>query len=240
MKILLFAALLFASKPFPEPPRDYVHNEGVVSADSERRLSEMLRGVEQLSHKQFVVALFRSLDGENLEEYSNKLFRHWKIGDAQRNDGLLYALFLDDRKWRVEVGYGLEGTLTDLQAAELGRLALPYFKRGDFAGGIETSVEALAAVLDGSRKAPPLRERRPPQVYRRQEEIPAGVVILMVLIFAGLIVLLSLFGGTRTYGRRRYYYSSGGWSSGGGGFSSGGGFSGGGGSSGGGGASGGW
>ncbi len=64
-----------------------------------------------------MIAIFRSLEGESLEDYSNRLFKHWKIGDAKKNDGVLLALFKEDRKWRVEVGYGLEGVLTDLEAA---------------------------------------------------------------------------------------------------------------------------
>src|SRR5438105_2765700 len=113
--VLLLASplALQAKKPLPPSPDGYVYNEGVVSPSTEQRLSRRLRGVEERTGHQLVVALFQSLDNESLEDYANRLFREWKIGSKKKDDGLLFTLFKDDRRWRVEVGYGLEGTLTD-------------------------------------------------------------------------------------------------------------------------------
>ncbi len=235
LSLLLWPAALWAAKPIPPAPPSYVHNEGVVSPEAEARLAQTLRGFEQATGHQFAVALFQSLDGEALEDYSNRLFRAWKIGDAKRNDGLLFCLFQQDRKWRVEVGYGLEGTLTDLQAGAIAReQAVPYFKNGDFDGGVQAVVEGLSARLQGQ----PLPARAD----------KGGRSDLIIIIFFGvLLAILSwvrqmAFGGY-CVGRRSGgycrggFFPGGGWSGGSGGF---GGFSGGGGSSGGGGASGGW
>ncbi|HVE13197.1 MAG TPA: TPM domain-containing protein, partial [Elusimicrobiota bacterium] len=139
--VILLPAVVWAGKAVPPSPSSYVYNEGVVSAAAEARLSQALGAFERETGHQFVAALFRSLDGESLEDYSNRVFRAWKIGDAKRNDGLLFALYKDDRRWRVEVGYGLEGTLTDLEAAEIARDGVPYFKNGDYDRGVQAVVD---------------------------------------------------------------------------------------------------
>jgi uncharacterized protein len=231
--LLLFPAVLGAAKPLPPSPPSYVHNEGVVSRDCESRLSRALEGVERRTGRQFALALFRSLEGESLEDYSNKLFRAWRIGSAKRDDGLLFCLFLAERRWRVEVGYGLEGTITDAEAARIAREGgVPRFREGDFDGGVEAVVAGLGARLEG--KPPPA-----------PEEGPRGVLIGSMLLCGfvlWLVLLLRLRRAAMPYGiGRRGAGTS--WGGGGGfeGFSGGGGgFSGGGGSSGGGGASGGW
>ena len=134
------ACAAFAAKPIPPSPRAYVHNERVLSAPAAARLSALLAGFQRETGHQFVVALFESLEGESLETYSTALFRAWKIGDAKRNDGLLLALFRKDRLWRVEVGYGLEGVVTDMEAGEIARSqGVPHFKSGDFASGFSPS-----------------------------------------------------------------------------------------------------
>src|SRR3954468_23348612 len=134
---LLCAGLAFAAKPFPPAPRTYVHNEGVISGSTADHIGRRLSALEQKTGHQFVVALFQSLDGDNLEKYSNLLYKEWKIGGKKGNDGLLFLVFQKDRQWRVEIGYGMEGTITDLEAAEIAReFAVPKFKAGDYDGGV--------------------------------------------------------------------------------------------------------
>ena len=255
MKLLLAAALFCAAaKPFPEPPRDYVHNEGVLAAANESILSARLEQIERASGMQFVVAIFQTLDGENLEEYTNKLFRRWKIGDARRNDGVLFAIFVNERKWRVEVGYGLEGRLTDAAAGHIARSeGVPFFQRYDFYGGCRAVIDALYARATGLTKPGPRRAQTvypPPQFYVDTKIVVPlwfAAYALMHIVPICLCVWLSNRYPKRGIGRRRGgRYEA--WISSGGGSSSsssssgggGGGFSGGGGSSGGGGASGGW
>lgn len=222
------ASPAFAAKPFPPPPRDWVHNENVLSPSAERALSETLETLHRSTGRQFVVAAFRSLEGESLEDWTNRLFRAWKIGDEKRDDGLLFCVFVDDRKWRVEVGFGLEGVVTDLQASRAAREAgTPRFKQGDYDGGTLAVAQELSAILRGEHPAPP------PEDPRRGADASGRQALIWLL----LIVFWALSSLPR---RRRYYLGGGGWSSGWGGGGGGGGFSGGGGSSGGGGASGGW
>lgn len=220
---LLLAGGAQAAKPIPAAPSSYVHNEGVVSEPAAERISGLLRQVERSTGRQFVVALFQSLEGENLEAYSNRVFRTWKIGDARRNDGLLFCLFLAERGWRVEVGYGLEGTLTDLEAAEIAReTGVPYFKAGDYDQGVIAVASGLAEKLG-------LQEAAGQKTPRRRKARWFDVVLFLVVL--AFYLLFPRRRGYNIGGRGRH----GGW---GGGF--GGGFSGGGGLSGGGGASGRW
>lgn len=191
------------------------------------RLGRRLAEVERRSGRQFVVALFRSVDGESLEDYTNRLFRSWKIGSAKANDGVLFALYRDDRRWRVEVGYGLEPILTDLEAAEMARAGVPAFQAGDYARGVSAVVEPIAARLESGEA--------PNRGAGAQDKDLAKILLVLAIL---AVMLITPTGRTILY--YLFFFSSG-WSSGGGGSSGdGGGFSGGGGSSGGGGASGGW
>ncbi len=238
--LLLWPAAAQAAKAIPSSPASYVHNENVVSSTAEQSLSQALRDVEQKTGHQFAVALFESLESESLEDYSNKVFRAWKIGDAKRNDGLLFCLYKNDRRWRVEVGYGLEGTLTDLEAAEIARNGVPFFKRGDLDGGVLAVVAGLAAKLEG-KAAPAAANSVAPAL-----DLALWFKILLVFLIIGMPILQYFMAWTlgpraRRSGASFIDFTGGGGFGGGGDWSSGGGgFSGGGGSSGGGGASGGW
>lgn len=232
---VLLASAAWGAKAIPPSPRSYVHNEGVISAGAEARLSAALRGVEQATGHQFVAALFQSLDGESLEDYTNKVFRAWKIGGKKGDDGLLFCLYKGERRWRVEVGYGLEGTLTDLQAAELARVGIPFFQRDDFDSGVQAVVDGLKTRLEGG-PAPRRHAGRDPT----PDWIAALIVFIALLVwfflrFEGVSGSSSIRGGGWSSGSSWDSGSS--WSSD---DSDSGGFSGGGGSSGGGGASGGW
>lgn len=221
----------------------------MISAAAEAELSRRLAALEAETGRQFAVALFQSLEGESLEEYANRLFRHWKIGRAKKNDGLLFCLFVKERRWRVETGFGLEGVLTDLEAAALvEEHAVPHLKSGRVDQGVSAAVSAFAAKL-GSGGAP-LRGTRRPRSARNIGDLDSETLATLVLagVFAVLFLAFAMGGFSTALGRRRRrhgwgYGSSSSWDWGGGGFlGSGdfGGFSGGGGSSGGGGASGSW
>jgi len=202
--------------------------------------------LEQKSGIQLVVATVRSLGGQEIEPYANELFRAWKLGEKSKNNGVLLLVAPNERRVRIEVGYGLEGTLTDaLSKVIIANAIAPRFKAQDFGGGISRGVDDIITVLttDASEW-----QKRPSLRLDHQENVdPTGWILIAGLI--GLIVLLTISSGFRWFffnvllnvmlssGGRSY----GGGYSGGGGFSGGGGgFSGGGGSSGGGGASGSW
>ncbi|MCC0037414.1 MAG: YgcG family protein [Brucellaceae bacterium] len=238
-----------------------VDNAGLIDAATETALTARLAAFEEKSSDQIVVATIPGLGGEAIEPYANRLFRTWGLGQAGEDNGILLLVARDDRKMRIEVGYGLEGTLTDLHSKLIiENTMVPAFRAGDFSGGISRAVDDIILVLEGNAEELEARARR-------NQEADDGVpplVILFIFVWCCLFFgsfafafLAPIFGRKLGPGRYKWLgvevsYSSGssssrrsgsGWSSGGSsGWSSGGGggFSGGGGSSGGGGASGGW
>ena len=231
-----------------------VDTAGMLSPAAEAELDAALAAFEAKSSDQLVVVTIPGLDGAVLEDYANGLFRHWQLGQARQNNGVLLLIAQADRKVRIEVGYGLEGTLTDaLSRLIIETVIVPNFRKGDFEAGIVQGASQIAGVLSGDSAE--LEERA-----RRNAVQPGGdpaewiitVIVGLWICFVIGSILFSFL--AQAYGRRlgpgRYEWlgtefdtrpssgsgSGGGWSSG----SSGGGFSGGGGSSGGGGASGGW
>jgi uncharacterized protein len=214
----------------------------VVSADLERKLADL----EQKSGIQLVVATVPSLGGEEIEPYANELFRAWKLGEAQKNNGVLLLVAPKERRVRIEVGYGLEGTLTDaVSSIIISNAIAPRFKAGDFNGGLTRGVDDIITALttDSAEWKPKPRDTRAePEASLLDAIAPLLIFLFIVFVLTrigrrggGNVVFIPMgIGGG--YGRGGF--GGGGGFSGGGGF--GGGFSGGGGSSGGGGASGGW
>ena len=216
-------------------------------------LDAKLAALETQSRRQMVVVTVPSLGGEDIQDYGVKLGRAWGIGDKKLNDGLVMIVAPTERKVGIEVGYGLEGIVTDAIAGLIIRHDMtPRFKSGDYAGGINAGVDNLIAQLrlpdDEARAVAAQAKVR----YAREQgpHFDAGSVVFIIifLLFFVLPFLRLLRGGGRRYGGGVMILPmggfGGGWGGGGGGGDwgggGGGGLSGGGGSFGGGGASGGW
>src|SRR6202451_3094511 len=135
---------------FPQLTGRVVDQAGVMSADSRSALETKLKDLEDKSSIQLVVATVKSLQGSDIETYANELFRAWKLGQAQKNNGVLLLVAPNEHKVRIEVGYGLEGTLTDaLSSVIISTAIIPQFKSGDFSGGIARGVDGIISVLNG-------------------------------------------------------------------------------------------
>jgi uncharacterized protein len=207
----------------------------VTSADLERKLADL----EQKSGIQLVVATVPSLGDEEIESYANELFRYWKLGETKKDNGALLLIAPKQRRMRIEVGYGLEGTLTDaISSLIIGNAIAPRFKAGDFNGGVTRGVDDIITTLTTDSA-----EWKPKQTDMRAEhEATLLDAIAPFLIFLFVMFVLSRISRRGGGGNVIFIPMGGGFGGGfgGGGFGGGGGFSGGGGSSGGGGASGGW
>ena len=233
---------------FPQLTGRVVDQAGVISADSKTKIEAKLSDLEDKSGIQLVVATVKSLEGGDIETYANQLFRTWKLGEAQKNNGVLLLVAPNEHKVRIEVGYGLEGTLTDaLSSVVISSAIIPRFKAGDFSGGIERGVDGIISILSGDTAD------WQPKVNVRQDDPAADFGQIFPFLFFLLIIFIFWYltrnsggpgGGMTRRGGGPVFIPYGGssWGGGGGGFSGGfgGGFSGGGGSSGGGGASGSW
>lgn len=208
-------------------PTGYVNDRAnILSAATVRDLERQLRDFEASDSTQLVVLTVPSLQGEVLEEYSLRVAQSWGIGQRGRDNGALLLIAAQDRAMRIEVGYGLEGRLTDLLA---GRIIddeiIPRFRSGDFDGGVQAGVAAMIQAVRGEY-----------QGSGRSGDQPDRFGWLVLLLFLGPWLALT---SRARRGRRGGIWYGGGF--GGGGFGGGGGgFSGGGGSFGGGGASGRW
>ena len=251
----LVAALLFfplsvcaqqdadaSAPPFPELSGPVVDGAQVLPEEVKDALTQKLLAYDQGSGNQLVVVTVPTLDGYPLDEWGYQLGRHWGIGRKGANTGALLLVDTGERKLRIEVGYGLEGTLTDALSDDIIRNTIvPHFKQGDVPGGISAGVDAILAVLGGQVQEVQQQHRK---------DASSTIFLVMFLIFilmrvfaagywarpsGGLFWLWLLLASS---GGRRGGWGGGGW--GGGGFGGGGGFSGGGGSFGGGGASGSW
>lgn len=244
LALLLSVGLAALAANFPALTGRVVDQADVIGAPARADLESKLADLESKSGIQLVVATVKSLEGQEIEPYANELFRTWKLGEKTKNNGVLLLVAPTEKRVRIEVGYGLEGTLTDaLSKVIIANAITPRFKTGDFAGGITRGVDDIVTVLTTNSSD---WEKRP-SLRVDSEPASAPVNWLVVVIVVGVIGLMIVSPGFRWMvfamlmsGRSGGSGGMGG-GLGGGGFSSGGGgFSGGGGSSGGGGASGSW
>ncbi|NMT64491.1 TPM domain-containing protein [Marinobacter orientalis] len=232
---LIFQATAVAqSTPeFPELTGRVVDQADMLPQQVEANLSEMLKAHEQSTTEQVVVVTLPDLQGYAIEDYGYQLGRHWGIGQEGEDNGALLIVAEDERQIRIEVGYGLEGRLTDAASSTIiNQIITPAFRQGDFASGIANGAAAMVQVLGGEPLAVPASEGS-----RAEEGKPHPA--LGILFF--IIILLAFFGSGRR-GRSAILAGAllGGLGGGRGGGLGGGGFGGGGGGFGGGGASGGW
>jgi uncharacterized protein len=241
---------LAAAFDFPPLTGRVVDQAGVMDAQSRADVETKLKNLEDKSSIQLVVATVTSLQGSDIETFANELFRYWKLGEAQKNNGVLLLVAPAEHKVRIEVGYGLEGTLTDaLSSVIIQSAIIPRFRTNDFSGGIERGVDGIISVLSGDTSD------WQKKVAVRTDDSGGIFNALIPILFFGLFwfVFTSVVrmhrgpsGRYVTRGGRTVFvpYPGSSWGGGfgssdsGGGFD--GGFSGGGGSSGGGGASGSW
>ncbi|MDB6114968.1 MAG: hypothetical protein JWQ62_1913 [Lacunisphaera sp.] len=245
---LLFESGLAAAERIPPAPASYFNDyAGAVSAGAADDMNRQLQQYERDSSNQLLVVVYRKMESDSsVEDYTVRVAEAWKVGQKGRNNGAVLFVFKDDHKLYIQVGYGLEPTLTDARAHEIVENILkPRFRQGNFEAGLREAVDAMIAATKGEYQG----TGRTHGSTSRSPGFGGGNVFFILLI--GLFVVISVirsFGRAAVYtGRRRRGLggiwlgggggSSGGWSGGGGG---GGGFSGGGGSFGGGGAGGSW
>ncbi len=235
--LLLLAAVSSPALEIPQPT-GYVNDlAGIISQTARLKLEQFLRDFEKSDSTQLTVLTIPTLEGEALEDYSLRVLETWKVGQKGFDNGALLLIAKTERKIRIEVGYGLEGRLTDLLAGRIiDNEISPRFKQGDFDGGVISGVVAMAEAVRGEYTGTGSTNSK------KKKTSPIGFIF--PLLFFGLTFLMRM----RRQGRRGYrssgYHVGGPFIGGGGGFGGGGfgggGFSGGGGGGGGGGASGGW
>jgi uncharacterized protein len=251
LTVFSFAIVSPAQNVLPKPNPPHLVNDaaGVLSSEQVEILEHKLVALDDSTSNQIAVVLIKSLGDYAIEDYAQKLFREWGIGNKKTNNGVLIIAAIDDRKMWITVGYGLEGAIPDVTASSIYRNEMvPEFKQQNYYRGIDNAINALTKAAAGEYKLK--REKKDTGNGRSGGSIFTFLIIIFIVIMvlirggrggrgggggglgsiANAVILSSLLGGGR-----------GGGSSWGGGDSGGGGFGGfGGGSSGGGGAGGSW
>jgi uncharacterized protein len=248
--IALYAGALFTlrSETLPSRPDRYFNDyAGVVNRSAALELNEELAQFERETSTQILVAIYRTMQSESdVADYTQRIARTWGVGQKGRNNGAVLFVFVENRQMFIQTGYGLEGALPDATCFDITHnLIAPFFKKGDYTGGLRAGVTAMMQAVRGEYKGTG-------RTQKEKEGSGAGAFPLGLILFVIIVIFIIASRLKRTV-RRGYGYSGlggpfiggmggGGWSGGssgggGGGFS---GFSGGGGSFGGGGAGSGW
>jgi uncharacterized protein len=257
--LICVPTLALAAPKFPPLTGRVVDDAQILSPAAEARLTQELASLEQQTGHQLVVATLPDLQGYEIEDYGYQLLRTWGIGRKGADDGAILIVAPNQRKVRIEVGYGLEPVLTDaLSSLIIQRAILPAFKAGDMEKGVVDGTEAIARQIglppDQQKAAIAEAEAQPKVTIAEDARGDSGggvpLVFIVIVVFWVLTGLLRGFGARRRFGgsglwwllpfilsgpgssRRGGGWSGGGWSGGGGGFSGGGGSGGGGGASG--------
>jgi len=197
---LLLTALPASAEPrFPELTGRVVDQAGLLSPAKEAEITARLETLERDTTDQVVVVTVEDLQGYAIEEYGYQLGRAWEIGQAGKNNGVLLLVAPNERKVRIEVGYGLEPVLTDaLSALIIHNQILPAFRDGYFERGID---QGVAAIEEQLRLDPAEAQARAAAADSPEAGAPIGPIIFIAAIF--LFMALSLAGGIAGRGRRR-------------------------------------
>ena len=151
---------------------------GILSSQTISGLNAVLKSFEDSTSNQIAVLTINTLDGGSLEDFSVKVAQTWKLGQKGKDNGVLLLVVKDDRKIRIEVGYGLEGTLTDALCSVITqREILPKFKRGDYDGGVSAGIMSMIAAIGGTFTA-------------EQESDQARMGFPEILIFLGIFTIV--------------------------------------------------
>ncbi len=182
----LFVGGAIAEPTFPVLSGSVVDTAHLLSGSVKARLSQSIQAQEQSTGNQVVVVTLESLQGYDIADYGYQLGRHWGIGQAGKNNGVLFIIAPKERKTRIEVGYGLEGELTDALSKQIiDNDVVPHFKAGDFETGIESGAQAILAVLGGSYDS---SVRRPATPSPDSPNFGQLFIVVFVFLFIGSLV----------------------------------------------------
>ena len=196
LAVLACAGLAALAANFPPLTGRIVDQANIISPTTRSAIEPKLVDLENKSGIQLVVATVSSLEGEEIEPYANKLFRAWKLGEKSKNNGVLLLVAPNERRVRIEVGYGREGTLTDaLTKIIITNAIAPRFKAGDFGGGVSRGVGDVITAL--TTDASEWQKR--PSVRVDHEGKPDAGAWFLVAVLLVFIVAISISPSLRAF-----------------------------------------
>jgi uncharacterized protein len=177
--LLLLAGIAYGQPRIPDHGGIWVHDEAnILSAGAKSRLEAILQAERDSTSNQIAVLIIPSLEGGSLEEYSLRVAEAWQPGQKEKDNGVLLLISIEDRQMRIEVGYGLEGSLTDAMSSRIIRNEIaPRFRAGDFDGGVEAGVMAIIQAIAGEY----VNEDPVPQ-KRNTKKSPLATIIIIIII----------------------------------------------------------
>lgn len=180
---LFVSGFALAQKPVPELWGTRVHDDAhVLKPETIEALEKQLKAYEDSTSNQIAILTISSLEGETIEEYSLRVAEKWKLGQADKDNGVLLLIAVDDHKMRIEVGHGLEGVLTDALSNRIIRNEMaPAFRRADFDGGVTAAITAITKAIGGEYTA------------NDSSEILELSTSARILIGLGIYAFLSIF-----------------------------------------------
>lgn len=188
--LLLLAGVAFAQVAVPPLTARVIDQTATLSADTTATLEKTLQAFEARKGSQIAVLVVPTTAPETIEQYALRVAEAWKLGRKGVDDGALLLVARDDRALRIEVGYGLEGALTDITAKRIvSDIITPYFRQGDFNGGITAGVGRMIAVIDGEPLPPPA-----PRASARADDIGSYAPLLFIVALFMGGVLRSVLG----------------------------------------------
>ncbi|HSP34688.1 MAG TPA: TPM domain-containing protein, partial [Thermoanaerobaculia bacterium] len=191
---LLCATVAFALDVPPPPSQWVTDTAGVLQPDQLSALNRKLSDFEQSSGSQFIIYIFPSLEGQPVEDFTIRCVQKWKVGQKKYDNGLVLFVFVKDRKVRIEVGYGLEGSVTDAYSSRVIRdYIAPHFQQSDYYGGLNAASDALIAkIRGGEAPVPPANPRPSPQQGRGGGNPGFGSVIPILILIVFLVFILPM------------------------------------------------
>jgi uncharacterized protein len=191
--IATLSVVSLAQKPIPELWGLRVHDDAkpkVLSQQTADLLENRLRAFEDSTSNQIAILIVSSLDGEPIEEYSLQVVEKWKLGREAKDNGVLMMISVDDHKIRIEVGYGLEGVLTDALCSKIIRNEIaPHFRKDDYDGGVTAGIDAIIKGIGGEYTADDINEDAMTDLSWKEKLLIGAFVfgILGIFTFVGLI-----------------------------------------------------
>jgi uncharacterized protein len=185
--LLVPAVLAAAQASFPKPSGRVTDLAELVDPSTEALIDQQLADLERRTSSEVAVATVRSLDGASIEEYANRLFKEWGIGQAKQDNGVLVLVAPNEREMRIEVGYGLEGVLPDGLAGQIIREEFtPRFRNDDYSGGIRAGVARVVEVVEKHQVLTPEELARLNESGGDGGDAPVWIIIPFMGLFVGI------------------------------------------------------
>lgn len=184
---LLFLSPIVHAYTSPGKPQGFVSDyANIISVADEQYISSQLSELQSSTTVQVAVVTIKNLGNDTIEGYANSLMKDWGIGQKDNNNGLLILVSLENREVRIEVGYGLEGTITDLQAGNIvNKVMIPSFREGDYSGGIRDAVDVVVGIINKTDDASIYSNNSTNNYF---DNIDFNSVFFIIFIFGGILL----------------------------------------------------